>query len=317
MGETAQLKVLLVVDTHKWAWGRMARGIQKFAPSRYSVDVCDSSEFDAEHEAQHYDAVFQFSWTESGTKFRKNERWTTLVASHGVEFYPHEIDEWIIPHRIINHLRNRKCAERRLIHFDSVLCVNRKLYRIVEEISGNAELTLPGVDCELFYRRRWPKGPLTVGWCGQKAGTTKGYEEVLEPLMKWFPDINWKLNTRNAETALDDEGMADWYNEIDVLISTSCSEGCQMPILEAHASGRPVIATNVGAAKDSGVKDRFLVDAYLTKKGAETTIRHMASILTSLDRKECMRIGDSCRKNTESILSWKYKSGNWLQIIAE
>lgn len=315
MGETAQLKVLLVVDTHKWAWGRMARGIQKYAPSRYHVDVCDSSEFGGEYKPSNYDAICQFSWTESGTKWRNFERWSTLVASHGVEFYLDEIDERIIPHRIIDNLRNRECANGRLIQFDSVLCVNRKLYKLVEEISGNAELTLPGVDCELFRRRRWPKGPLTVGWCGQKTGTTKGYQEVLEPLMERLPDINWKLNTRNAETALGDDGMADWYNDIDVLISTSCSEGCQMPILEAHASERPVIATNVGAAFDSGVNGKFLVDAYQTKQGAEGTLNQITSVLKSLDRKGCMRVGKKCYWYAETLLSWQVRVGDWLKAI--
>lgn len=316
MDEATPIKVLLVVDTHKWAWGRMARGIQKYAPSRYHVDVCNSSEFGGKYVPGDYDAICQFSWMEAGTKWRKSERWSTLVASHGVEFYLDETDEQIIPHRIINTLRNRERAEERLIHFDSVLCVNRKLYRLVEEISGNAELTLPGVDCELFRRRKWPKEALVVGWCGQKAGTTKGYQEVLEPLMELLPDINWKLNIRNAETALDDHQMADWYNDIDVLISTSCSEGCQMPILEAHASERPVIATDVGAAKDSGVKGKFLVDAYQTKRGAEGTLNQIANVLKLLDRKECMRIGKKCRRYAGAVLSWGIKADVWLRIIA-
>ncbi len=315
MDQTAPVKVLLVVDTHKWAWGRMARGIQKYAPSRYQVDVCDSSEFGGDYLAEDYGAVCQFSWVESGTKWRKNERWTTVVASHGIEFYLDEIDHWIIPHRIINNLRNRERAEERLIYFDSVLCVNRKLYKIVEEISGNAELTLPGVDCELFSRRRWPTGPLTVGWCGQKSGTTKGYQEILEPLMEQLTDISWKLNTRNAATALNDKEMADWYNDIDVLISTSCSEGCQMPILEAHASGRPVIATDVGAARDSGVKDKFLVKAYQTKQDAEETLRSMAQILKSLDRNGCRLHGKICRIYAETVLSWNRKADIWLRKI--
>ena len=315
MGETAQIKVLLVVDTHKWAWGRMARGVQKYAPSRYCVDVCDSSEFGGKYKSDNYDAICQFSWTESGTKWRKDERWSTLVASHGVEFYSHELDDRIIPHKIINHLRNRKEAEQRLSRFDAVLCVSSRLAEIVHEISGNEAFTLPGVDCELFHRRRWPTGLFTVGWCGQKAGTTKGYQEVLEPLMKRLPGINWKLNTRNAENALDDDGMADWHNDIDVLISTSCSEGCQMPILEAHASGRPVLATNVGAAKDSGVNGKFLVDAYQTKQGAEGTLNQIANVLKSLDRKECMRVGKKCRLYAETILSWQIRADGWLKAI--
>lgn len=316
MDQATPVKVLLVVDTHKWAWGRMARGIQKYAPSRYSVDVCDSSEFGNEYIPENYDAICQFSWMEAGTKWRKDERWTTLVASHGVEFYSGELDDRIIPHRIINILRNRERAEEKLTHFDSVLCVNRKLYEIVQEISGNAVFTMPGVDCELFSRQRWPTESLAVGWCGQKAGATKGYQEVLEPLMKLLPDVNWKINTRNSETALNDQEMADWYNDIDVLISTSCSEGCQMPILEAHASGRPVIATDVGAAQESGVKGKFLVDAYQIKQDAEATLRCMANILKSLDRKECMRVGERCREHSQSLLSWNARAGDWLRGIA-
>ena len=89
-----------------------------------------------------------------------------------------------------------------------------------------------------------------------------------------------------------------------------------MPILEAHASGRPVIATDVGAADDSGVNGRFLVDPYQTKQGAKGTLNQIASVLKSLDRGECMQIGGKCREYAESFLSWQIRVSDWLRVIA-
>ena len=88
-----------------------------------------------------------------------------------------------------------------------------------------------------------------------------------------------------------------------------------MPILEAHASGRPVIATDVGAASVSGVKDRFLVDAYQTRQGADGALNQIANVLKSLDRKECMRVGQECREHAEKFLSWQVGVGDWLRAI--
>lgn len=49
---------------------------------------------------------------------------------------------------------------------------------------------------------------------------------------------------------VSDEELVDIYNACDLFVSPSYSEGCSLNILEAAACGKPVVATDVGGAKD-------------------------------------------------------------------
>jgi glycosyltransferase involved in cell wall biosynthesis len=44
--------------------------------------------------------------------------------------------------------------------------------------------------------------------------------------------------------------MADVYGDLDVVVNTSLNEGTPVALIEAMASGRPVVATRVGGTPD-------------------------------------------------------------------
>lgn len=314
-------KILLVYDRDGWAWHAMAKGIQKFAPPEYRVDI--SSLTDARFITTRYDATLSMSWTEAGAR-PEGERHCCLVASHGIECeWPLHFDAQI-PERIATKLRNRSEASRKLPRFDSVLCVSDRLHRAAQAIvRDKAVVVYPGVDETIFYpTSENGKGDnLNVGWCGQSTGVTKGLAQIVNPLLQ-SPSPSWTLDIHGntPDNAVDQDAMREWYNGIDVFLSTSCSEGCQMPVLEAMACGRPVIATDAGGIPETvqhGVSGMVL-PGWKTAEEAAARKDSIASLLRQMRdwRAPLWNMGKQAREYIEKYRTWKRLAPMWLKAIA-
>ena len=110
-------------------------------------------------------------------------------------------------------------------------------------------------------KNRFPRNreELVVGWVGNsnwnlKYKDFKGFHTILNPVIdnlikdgynikKFYADRNIKFRTN--------EEMPDYYQELDVCIITSLEEGTPRPVLEAMASGVPIITTDVGIVNES------------------------------------------------------------------
>lgn len=118
---------------------------------------------------------------------------------------------------------------------------------------------------------------------------SKGVFEVLE-LAKAFPDISFKLVgpcTEFLETKtdipqnvfftgpLDANGVIHTLDESDVFVLLSYSEGFSNAMLEAMARGLPIIATNVGAARDMIEGNGGVIVALDDRQAAKTAIEYM------------------------------------------
>lgn len=61
---------------------------------------------------------------------------------------------------------------------------------------------------------------------------------------------------------LTDEGLVEAYRRCDMVVFASLYEGFGLPILEAQATGRPVITSNFGAMREAAGEGALLVDPY-------------------------------------------------------
>ena len=118
---------------------------------------------------------------------------------------------------------------------------------------------------------------------------SKGVFEVLE-LAKAFPDISFKLVgpcTELLETKtdipqnvfftgpLDADGVIRVLDESDVFVLLSYSEGFSNAMLEAMARGLPILATDVGAARDMIEGNGGVIVAPDDRQAAKTAIEYM------------------------------------------
>ena len=321
-------RILLVTDVKGWAWWHMAQGLKRYQPQDLEFTVITQAEFwlftkESQFLLKPFDAVLQFSWMEATHRGTENQvplpKNCTLLASHGAEYsYPPKLG--FIPAKIATHIRNREAAALSLPKFDKVLCVSPRLKAVADDLGSDAVLTLPGVD-----HRQFPsipirdKGVIVVGWCGQSKGVTKGYHEVLQPLMERYrtSGIKFHVLDRSAENALPHSQMVLWYSALDVLLSTSCSEGGPMPPLEAMSCGRPVIATDVGCIphfmRDG--ETGWILPAWKTAEEAAVIVDQLDGLLRSLNIREIQHRGKASRQRVEDEFTWETRSAEWAKAI--
>ena len=328
-------RILLVSDGPTWAWARMADGIAKYAPDGFDVTVMDQKGLNTLIRTDlmklpGFDAICHFSWMESPHHTVKNhlpiKRLVTLVASHGIEYeFEVPVDPTDLRKIIATPIRNLKRAQKMLPRFASVLCVSKRLHAIAVQLTDAAVRVVPGVDHEVFDERPLPNGEkIIVGWCAQKPdddkNNTKGYREVLLPLMERLGDkVEFRINSRNAQDALTQAEMLDWYTGVDVMLSTSCSEGFQMPLLEGASCGRPVVATYVGGTDElieSG-KTGYVVEAWKNLEETKATIDQLEMVLTLYSQRRDMLLehGRASRERVVRDFTWARRAPEWLGII--
>lgn len=326
-------RILCVADVKGWAWWHMCKGFQKWCQlarrnHRPEIFVIDQQEFGLLTRTlkpllMQFDSILQCSWMEATHPTERNllsfRRNCTLLASHGVEF------NWsqrplTIPEKIATPTRNRGLAKKSLPRFDRVLCVSKALVKVAESLGANAVYAPPGVCHETFEPRR-DHAPvntncLTIGWCGQHKGVTKGYREVLKPLMLRLPQHEFSVIDRSAESPLTQGEMAQWYRSLDVYLSTSCSEGFQMPPLEAMACGIPVIATRAGAI-DELVTDKtgWVLPGWSTAADAEPVVEALANTINAMHPDDLYARGEASRRRVESYFTWELQNRAWEEFL--
>lgn len=324
-------RVLIVVDVYGWAWDRMAQGIAAHSPKDIEVTVLSQSDFNTIYSRapwvlKSFDGISQCSWTEAQAKIPMNpgSKRTVWLASHGFEHVFPPPDPQNYPQLIATSLRNIETAATTLHRFDKVLCVSNRILESMKNTRLEKAQPLrvtPGVDTKVFQHTDPPsRAKLVIGWCGQREGKTKGFHEVLLLVRKRLGNrVDWQINTRSARDPLTQDEMVAWYRGIDLFISTSCSEGFQMPVLEAAASGRALLATDVGAACeviDEG-QNGYLITPYWARENAERSADEFTQhILTyDKDRDKLLKDGIRSRRIVESRFQWSTLAPQWLEAM--
>jgi glycosyltransferase involved in cell wall biosynthesis len=284
----------------------MARGLAKYAPPEYTVQLFCHREFTLES-ACHFDAVLFMSWCDA---IQVPIRRVVLAAA----------DAMTLPLGALGttRKRNRWEVEQHLPGVDGVICVTRRLEAFCGRLAPSTYIPA-GVDLEAFQPRTRATGKhLRVGWCGQVGGASpKGYQEVLLPLMQRLPQVDWRLNTRSAATALSQMEMAAWYRSLDVLLCTSANEGCQMPQLEAAATGVPVIATPAGDSKR--FKSFVILRGWEHAQQAPAVVDEAESVLLELMTDWHWALGPlsrGVRREIEEKADWRILAPQWLEYVA-
>ena len=142
--------------------------------------------------------------------------------------------------------------------------------QIFDACGVNAPLLRIPLGADPVERTNWPdrKDGLTVfGTVGRihSGGLRKGIGRVVEAFEMAFPDhpgvrLLIKCSPR-CEIGLPEDqrihvnrhrlaSMAWWYDAIDVYVSGSCAEAWDLPLAEAMARGKPVVATRFGGHGD-------------------------------------------------------------------
>ncbi len=316
--------VLIIIDKFGWSYDAIVKGLTKGpvdgALSFDIVSLADNLDYIERHHAQ-YDLVFAVGWTLIMSKkrtqqyrqeltFLDRKKLITGIHSHRSwdeyatlpDAYPPPPKELIEELSTLRHIN----------------VISRRLFAIFREAGlTNITLTENGVDTDLFVpahpiatdRRR----PLVVGFCGSKHidkhDHLKGYSKFIAPLRE-LPNVEIKVLGGKGEGQVKREEMPQLYNQIDLYICASTSEGFSQSVLEASACGRGVISTRVGGCEDLITEgyNGFFIERDLS------AIKRLVAQLEA-DRFLVQQLGGNNRKRVLERYAWAIQGPVWLEFI--
>jgi glycosyltransferase involved in cell wall biosynthesis len=206
----------------------------------------------------------------------------------------------------------------RLSMLKGINVISRRLYGIFERAGlTNIVLTENGVDTELFSptqavnseRRK----PLVVGFSGSKDiakhDYLKGFSEFIEPLGA-LPNVQIRVLGGRGEQQVKREDMPALYNQIDLYLCASTSEGFSQSVLEAAACGRGVVSTRVGGCED-------LIEAGHNGFFIRRNLDEIKALIARLeaDRPLVRQLGERNRQVALERYAWRIKVQGWLRFI--
>ena len=311
-------KVLLVADRPNWAYDSIAKALVKHNDDpdlELEIEYVKNSQRRLQDIHQDYDLVFVLGWQllgvfERGRLRTRNtfldwSRTLTGVHSHhswdqGQTFPSKDLHP---PNELVEFLNQ----------FAGVNVVSRRLYELFMRAGlKNGACTFNGVDTELFLAAGpvCRGGSLHVGFSGNnKHDWLKGISEFIEPACD-IDGVELHLAMPKEGHYIPLDQMPSFYRRIDIYVCASASEGFSLSVLEAAASGRPVISTRVGGCEDliiDGVNG-FLVDRDVN------AIREKVKLLRD-DGELAKKMGLMNRHIVEQLWSWKVRAHAWLAFI--
>ncbi len=188
--------------------------------------------------------------------------------------------------------------------------------------------TPDGVNAAFFARGggnpgRVP-GRLRVGWVGNsgwgdgKPGVgddPKGLHSILKPAIEALQaegrDVVLELADRNLRQRNRDEMRAYYAGEIDVLVCASAFEGTPNPVLEATASGRAWVSTDVGIVREvAGPVQAGLILPERSPQAMADALRRL------LDDPALLAAAEVENRARAPGLDWTTRVAGWTRLFA-
>lgn len=190
-----------------------------------------------------------------------------------------------------------------------------------------------GADTEFFYPRRGERapGPVRLFFHGRVV-FQKGLDTLLAALGQIAPDIAWELHIagdgpqrHELETQAATLGIADrvvfrgWMRrpelsrvlrDMDLYVFPSRDEGMPNAVLEAMASGLPVVATRIAGSEELVVPE---VTGLLAAPESSTELAQAISRLAG-DAQTREAMGRAGRQRVEREYSWASVAARYLEL---
>ena len=240
------LRVLMLIQRFGWAFENIARALQRRVSDGAEVTLADHSwQRDAEIYDADWDVVVTMWWREA-----EHARGLLRARRHVVCVYDYE--SW---------RGDEEVFRRALSGADLVACANPVLRDLVRPyVPASARvLSLPdGVDVDRFPLLPNPK-TFVVGWTGNSRAMGEGVGRSDDH--KGLGLIRAACEAEGIPLVVRDladgpplphaDMSAGFYAQIACYACASLSEGTPNPPLEALASGKPVVTTDVGLMADT------------------------------------------------------------------
>ena len=267
-------KICFIVNDIRWSLGTVARNVQRQLRHKYDFVLCCAREYPSIMEMVEENAdcdLFHFCsrfYLYPGTDEKSRQH----LAAQGLD-----AEGWmqkyfgckVLTAGVYDHLLpEAECNEYHHNCFrwmDAYYVSSRKLWDIYSQSKRWApptEICQDGTDLTMFQPKNpahfankiaGKNQPLVVGWAGSRwparHNDLKGINTLIKPAVQELRAEGVPIELLYADAAenwLSHAEMPAFYNALDVYICASAHEGTPQPVVEAVASGVPVVATNVG-----------------------------------------------------------------------
>lgn len=323
-------RILLVCDRPNWAYDAIAKALIRYNtdPSiRFEVAYIKGGEYPLEKLVKDGELVFVIGWQLVGDLKAGSfgDRLPFLDTRTVDNLLPYLDPQHVLTGIHSHHAWDNKKSQpdrhelpprglvKFLNQFPGVNAVSWRLYNIFKN-SGlrNIHYTPNGVDADLFMPEQNInlEGPLRAGFSGNKKHDwRKGISNYIEPACD-LPGVDLRLAMPQDGHYVPLADMPQFYNEIDLYICASSSEGFSLSVLEAAACGRPIISTRVGGSEEL-IEDG--VNGFLVDRDAQA-IREKLKFL--LNNRQAVR--DMGAANREIVLgkwSWEKRAPDWIEFL--
>lgn len=281
-------KIAIIIDKKGWAFSNVAEQIKKHLSIFYNIDII-SMEIFKDNIVKlfilglDYDLMF-FMWR-GHISWLQSDYSKEYIEKLGFQ-YEEFLDKFLIKRNIVtgvyDHLFINAEKERTDFIFklisDYIVCSKKleKIYSDMEEIKNPGAIISDGVDLSMFSMTNTDKynvtsKTLTIGWCGnskfadEKDDDLKGLQKIIIPAIEELKKENYNVELNIADRnikMIEHKDMPEYYNNIDVYVCVSRTEGHPDPVIEAMACGVPIISTDVGIVREMlGKKQqKFIID---------------------------------------------------------
>lgn len=165
-----------------------------------------------------------------------------------------------------------------------------------------------GIDAYFFKYQKRKSKRFNVGWAGRLAPVKRSH---LLDKFKYPVKIQCNHSEKDLSKEQTREPMRQFYNEIDVLILPSKSECMPRVVLEAMATGMPVVATDVGSI--NLLLDKEWIVPNTTDKEIIENINKKLDLLKN-NSKLREKVGKRNRKHIDKYFSWYVVMPLWEKL---
>jgi len=247
--------VALVYDIPGWAFHRMSLQLARNAPSDWNFSTYPTPEkrmMKAFHEFLSKENQLVHYFSKYTPLFRNGVVSTTSVHSH--------------PNPGERKFVSESLQEREFF------VISRELHALYSSKfpSKSIPICYDGVETSTFYPRSkaGQAKALRIGWVGNSTwgdNDHKGFHSIFLPVVDVLRSQGIAIEVKVADPTMSNIPyalMPRFYDEVDVLLCTSRSEGTPMPILEAGVMKRAWISTRTGIVPEMAgtLQSEFIVD---------------------------------------------------------
>lgn len=277
-------RILILADVRGWIFERHAHFLQQQLADAYEIEV---GYLDSQVDEDQWDLLYPLEWKLVPEQYiRTPAKWITGIRSH-VSW-----EQYGVP-LVGDYLRR---------YYSMVHVVSERLQGLLAGAHPQLRVLSHGIRLDHFSTSvpmDSTAGAVRVGWAGNSAVPLKGFAQFIEPLGR-LPGVSMKY-VGYSNNLLDMAAMKGFYEDLDVYVCCSLTEGNNNSLMEAAAMGRAIVTTDVGTVPE------YLVDGESALIVPRTLEAFVAAVQRLRDDPALrQRLGAAARESVKKF-SWELK----------